>query len=395
MIFSHYDKLIDILEKYICLTDQMDKSLVIDFEKRTRHPWLDEIFYLTDDQLIKFDGLRDYTYISALDWKDLIEFRNTLRLELLSRSISPEIEELSGSKKKRHELSQIIHFIQNKVDNDSIILDIGGGKGHLSFSLNTHLNCECCVLDRDDKLLAYGRERALKEKKKINFFKHEIGVDTQGKYSQFDLMIGLHSCGDFAKYSLDFAIEAEVPQILHFGCCYSKMKNKLFHLNEKAAGHIELNQRSLSAATLSFNAVDPMFFEFRNQIIDFKFTFYHYLAKKFGDFEFIPMSNSRKSLYKLVIDQFFEITFDKYLPQLKCPSPKEVIGFFESKANKELLNYLKRYYALQRYIGEFIEIYILMDRAMYLQDQGYKVSIQRIFNPELSPRSIGVFASLK
>ena len=105
MIFSHYDKLIDILEKYICLTDQMDKSLVIDFEKRTRHPWLDEIFYLTDDQLIKFDGLRDYTYISALDWKDLIEFRNTLRLELLSRSISPEIEELSGSKKKRHELS--------------------------------------------------------------------------------------------------------------------------------------------------------------------------------------------------------------------------------------------------------------------------------------------------
>jgi hypothetical protein len=42
--------------------------------------------------------------------------------------------------------------------------------------------------------------------------------------------------------------------------------------------------------------------------------------------------------------------------------------------------------------GRLLEVYILLDRAIYLQESGFKVEMAQLFNESISPRNIGILA---
>jgi len=43
-------------------------------------------------------------------------------------------------------------------------------------------------------------------------------------------------------------------------------------------------------------------------------------------------------------------------------------------------------------LGRLIEIYIVLDRAIYLEEKGLRSEVFSFFNPKLSPRNILLFA---
>jgi hypothetical protein len=45
-------------------------------------------------------------------------------------------------------------------------------------------------------------------------------------------------------------------------------------------------------------------------------------------------------------------------------------------------------------LGRVMELYLLVDRAIFLEEKGYKVEVQEFFDEELSPRNIGITAEL-
>ena len=47
---------------------------------------------------------------------------------------------------------------------------------------------------------------------------------------------------------------------------------------------------------------------------------------------------------------------------------------------------------IKSFIGRTIEVYILLDRCLYLIENGYEVNIKRFFNENISPRAIGIYA---
>jgi hypothetical protein len=46
-------------------------------------------------------------------------------------------------------------------------------------------------------------------------------------------------------------------------------------------------------------------------------------------------------------------------------------------------------------LGRVLEVYLLIDRCLYLQEQGYDVEIEQYFTESLSPRNIGILALKK
>jgi hypothetical protein len=51
---------------------------------------------------------------------------------------------------------------------------------------------------------------------------------------------------------------------------------------------------------------------------------------------------------------------------------------------------------IRSYLGRPMELYILLDRCLYLMENGYpNVQITRFFDENISPRAIGIFASLE
>jgi hypothetical protein len=43
-------------------------------------------------------------------------------------------------------------------------------------------------------------------------------------------------------------------------------------------------------------------------------------------------------------------------------------------------------------LGRLLEIYLLLDRCLFLEENGYKVKVEQYFEEALSPRNIGILA---
>jgi hypothetical protein len=46
-------------------------------------------------------------------------------------------------------------------------------------------------------------------------------------------------------------------------------------------------------------------------------------------------------------------------------------------------------------LGRALEVYLLLDRCLYLEEQGFRVQIEQYFQETLSPRNIGILAISK
>ena len=49
---------------------------------------------------------------------------------------------------------------------------------------------------------------------------------------------------------------------------------------------------------------------------------------------------------------------------------------------------------IRSFLGRPLEIYLLLDRCLYLIENGYDPEIIKFFNESISPRSIGIYAKI-
>lgn len=365
---------------------QDDAKVIQNWNNRFEHEWLSKVQALSFEKRFIFDGLRDYSLIQDSNWLELIS-----NIKMLSDvpSAVEKIESLDiqppGNKKKQHELKTLLQFFQN--DRNQKIADFGGGVGNSSAFLMEQLEWQPTILEGNEELIKKGKK---KFKNRLNYIHGMIDSNFSSKeLSHCDMAFGLHTCGNFAVDMMNSCMEAKIPKIVNFGCCYSKIEDERYYVSQENKP-FELNRRALSAGTLSFDKTTKDFYEFRLKIMDYKYSFYHLFFKEYGEVKFQAMSNSRRSLYQLSFFEFYQMTMKRFFPEKKLLSEEEVMGFFNSRENRELLSYFQSYYAISRYIGELVESYILLDRAKMGENAGYKASILKFFDPLISPRCKGI-----
>lgn len=375
-----------LLEKYLPFISQWDEEVIKG--NALEHRWIQELMSWDKEKLSLFDAQREYTLLSDPEWIELIENINQLcsfyATETSNFSLTP-----LGNKKKQHELKQLYKLLEN--DHAKSITDFGGGVGNLAHFLHHHLNMNVTVLEKSPSLIEKGQKKLEKFTNEIKFIQAHID---HSPYPHFDtqMAIGLHTCGNFANNMLRACIENKTPSLVNFGCCYSKIENNDYNLSQLSNSHLELNSRALSCATLSFSKVPLERYFYRLKIMDYKYSFYHWLYKKQDIIQFCSMSNARRKLYEQSFEEFTIASLQKYFPQIQIPEKKELHSFYYSQENQSLLKYIQVYYAIARYLGKLAETYLLLDRAVFLEEQGYKVNIQEVFDPAISPRNKAIIA---
>ena len=384
------DKLIharEIIPLAIPFISQDDSRVISHWEDRYQHKWIDQVSNMGEEERFHFDGLREFEMIEDHEWMAMISsikhISNTDSLE----TTDMEIGNIPGKKKKRYELKQLYSLLEH--DKKKSIADFGGGIGNSSSFFHDQLSMRPSVFEQNEELIKTGKKKFNKETGKIDYFNEEISSGFRhDALKSIDIGFGLHTCGNFANYMLDSCIDSKMKKIINIGCCYSKITDDLYSISKlsQSYGPLELNRRALSIGTLSFGPTDRLFYDFRLKIMRYKYTFYHYLFTQTGEVQFLPMSNARRSLYDLSIDEFFVKTLAKFYPEFHAPSSQVINEFYQSKKNQDILNYFEAIYSLGRYFGELIESYIILDRAQYSQERGYLTKIVKVFDPQVSPR---------
>ncbi|XP_032060191.1 protein RRNAD1 [Aythya fuligula] len=186
------------------------------------------------------------------------------------------------------------------------------------------------------------------------------------------LLTGLHACGDLSVALLrHFARSPHVAAVTSAACCYMKLSNPVgYPLSSWVSGlrgH-ELSSRALEAACHALEA-------FAGRL----------LLGGGGDSSGMRPHGHRAALQSLGPTAQPSLQHPRVRPGRRALS----LGVSDSARQQELLAFR----CLALLLAPLVESLILLDRLLYLREQGFQCALLPLFDPRFSPRNLVLVAA--
>ncbi|KAM3967864.1 methyltransferase-like protein 25B [Aphomia sociella] len=316
--------------------------------------------------------------------------------------------------KKRHEISlmaEMVHYTSLQTKCDAVV-DFGSGLGHLvrvlAYKNNLYavgIECQSQLTQDARKLdleLEYtakkylSEESASKMRRPIHF---DIKLSNITQLDHLDLpetmsnygLIGLHPCGDLGPLLLKHFVHSEkVKFICVVGCCYMKltcdgsnrgypMSNYLLRLNSNL---------SYASREISCHAIEV----------------YCDRLKK-GNYEDLKIHAYRAALERILVEHDPKLrhapvrsikhsetmTFQRYctlaVERIELPLSTCSRTWDRGEADLQHWRRVVTVYTLRLLLAPLVETVILLDRILYVIENGMSCKIFPVFDPKISPRN--------
>lgn len=369
-------------------------------------PWIDDLARFTgSEELIKLERKEVFGLIEN---PDLIKFYQDI--EALSKVPKiPELPQFPEKKnsflymipKKQHEIKRLAPFVNKFYQDEGIekILDIGGGIGHLAQTLSSHYSLKTASLDMDSVLQQTGKGR--NGSGPVEYIHVRVDEDDQtfqNLLTKNHMTLGLHTCGPLAVHQLKAGAKKKIQGMINFGCCYEKLQKfpQAQNLSQAARSledPITFNFFSLTLATRAHRKMTEKDHELKKKVKYYRYAIHMLLHDEYEIKELKTLGNSSPKLY----DEDFATYVTQQFERLDLPlkhSSSELNKFFNQQARQELLWKMLTAELIRNAFGRLMELYLLLDRVLYLEEQGYQVELLEFFDEPLSPRNLGIVAHL-
>lgn len=289
------------------------------------------------------------------------------------------------SAKKVHEISSLLAYFDHNQISFNSVLDIGGGAGHLSSALCSHYpSLQSIVYDMNEEFMQQAQHKINKWlprlREKISFKKVE--VDSPITDGEADLLVGLHSCGDLSVHIL----KSHTPQLLNIGCCYHKLTKPHLNLSKRARLDLSVEARTLAAKNKP--QLSEQEIKMRNNLKPYRYST-HFFLQDHKTKDYISLGNTHRDDF----DKSFSEFYFKYVHQKYHDSSEVLEDYFLSRSNQKNIQYAMALDEIRNQLARVIELYIILDRALYLEEQGRKVKLMALFDERISPRNLAIFGS--
>jgi len=307
--------------------------------------------------------------------------------------------------KKQHEirkLAPLIHdfYLENKI---SAVVDIGGGIGLLAQSLTNHYGLVVHSLDMDQSLQATGQARNKKNAKdpnnKVSY--HNLKIDSQNlAFKQLltpsMMSVGLHTCGILALDQLKTSQENKLRGIINFGCCYHKLAKHEIGQNVSQFAQsldepIHQNLYALTLASRAHKKMNQKDYDFKLKVKLYRYAIHFLLTDQYGQEKMLTLGNTHPKIYNEAFAVYAQEQFNR-LGIRNTLSETELNHYFENEQRLQLIHKMLAAGLIRNALGRLLEIYLLLDRAIYLEEQGYEARLIECFDESISPRNIAVIA---
>jgi hypothetical protein len=307
--------------------------------------------------------------------------------------------------KKQHEIKRLAphihHLYQKKNIHD--VIDIGGGIGLLAQTLSNYFQLNVTSIDMNSHFQKTGMERNLKNAKnpnhKVNY--KNLKVSSDSEFSQLlksnVMPVGLHTCGKLALDLIQVSSAQRVPVLVNFGCCYHTLdvSTDLQNISQFAQNNdpLWMNKFALTLSCRAHRKMDEKDYALKLKVKLFRYAIHILLFDHYEITELVTLGNSSPKLY----DESFGVYVFEQLKRIGI-NPKHTLRelniFFENPDLQILIERMLAAGLIRNALGRVMELYLLLDRAIFLEEKGYKVEVQEFFDEELSPRNIGITAEL-
>ena len=337
--------------------------------------------YASDDEALN-------TFISAYIPElavipSLIELPATTRIE--QSAIDPRLNAgIPG--RKWQQITSLYQSIENP---ERPITEWCGGKGYLGRLLSRQWQQAVLTLEYNPQLLEAGTALADKFKVQQQFRKVDVLNDPTAAQLNKRHAIALHACGDLHRELIDQIIKANVPGFTIVPCCYHLGRDREYKAFNRG---LELNlcRESLRLSVNETVTAHNNEIEKRNLDMAWKLGFQQLREALSGSSAYQPFNPVPKAWLK----EGFKDYCQKLCQREGVTLPAEVDWHeWESRGYKRQ-HEVMRLQLLRQCFKRVLELWLIMDMAVYLQDNGYSVSVHVFCERALTPRNIVIEGKL-
>lgn len=259
------------------------------------------------------------------------------------------------------------------------VLDVGSGHGHLTREIAARLAVPVVGLERDARLAARARS--------LGGDFDEVDVVKRGlALSPDDCVVGLHACGELGDAMVESAARVGASVAL-IGCCLQKRRGPRRSFTED----LELSARVLGLSNLTARDVGVEATRAENLAARERRLALHFLlTRRVGALRHgaeIDGLNRRVAQHDLrtLVTRAFDHR------ALAHPAPSEVDEAARWAATQ--FARARRLSVPRALLARPLELYVLRDRAAYLEARGYRVELGEAFPAEVSARNLALIAT--
>ena len=325
--------------------------------------------------------------------------------------------------KKSHEveiMASVVATLRN-VTGASHVVDVGDGKGYLSSMLTLRHDIPVLGVDSSETNTRSATDRIRKLSKRWREFSNGDDADaslykqvTQFVTPQIDfdrlingafsenhdgiVLVGLHTCGNLSPTSLRiFKHDGNVTGLCNVSCCYHLLNERYEmsnacddlvgfpmsrHLRER---RVELNR---NVRMLGVKSLDRIL---HDKELPNKYVFYRAVFEVILEMNRVKNTEHVGKLKKnLSFVEYVRVALQKIGVHIQM-GDDEINGVYDKYVERETEVYV--FYMLRNMLAPLIESVILLDRLLYLLENGYENSfLVHLFDPVISPRCYGLIS---
>jgi len=205
--------------------------------------------------------------------------------------------------------------------------------------------------------------------------------------------VGLHTCGNLANSQLFAASKAECPIVLNFSCCYYKMSGKDYFIsNYGKRCQLRLTPEARTLAGRSSRKSRDAY-DLSKRVKRYRYLIHLFFYHEMGIRKFRALGNSPRSLYR---GDFVEYGLEQLRRIGRADNSvmaRKLQSFYGEEKYREIVHQMILANIIRSVAARPLELLLLLDRAIYMEEQGYQVTLAEYFDEVLSPRNIGILAA--
>lgn len=288
---------------------------------------------------------------------------------------------------------QLQAFSQKLKPNSPSYVDWCSGKGYLGRYLSAVDKQPVHCLEWDAGLVELGREYC--RQYQVKFSQQDVLMPMVSEHlEEAQHVVALHACGDLHQQLLKLGAAARVEGISLAPCCYQKTTHKIYHPLSKLAKNsgLELSKADLHSAVQE-TVTAPLNVQKKRRLLQtWRLGFDLWQRDVQGKDEYL----STPSLPQSSVNLGF-VGFCQKLAQLSGLDEKQGdfggsdISSYEQKGWQRF-EWAERMDLARQVFRRPLELWLVLDKALFLEEQGYSVEVGQFCERDLSPRNLMIQA---
>lgn len=283
-------------------------------------------------------------------------------------------------------LSQIQHFCQQLECNELPVLEWCAGKGHLGRLLAAQ-GRQVTSIEWQAELCRQGEALAAQFQLPQRFVCADVLTPAgRAVLSPQQQLVALHACGDLHLQLIKDAVAVGTYALQLAPCCYHLIAAEHYQLLSALAQqhNLQLSRQDLKLAVQAQVTGGERVARLRQIEVSWRLAYQLLRTELTADASYQPLPSLPKHWFSGDFKAF--LAYAAQLQQLPLPAVIDDHALL-ARADEAYLQ-LQRIDAVRHLFRRPLELYLVLDRALYLQQQSYQVQLSVFCDYQITPRNI-------